>query len=66
MSIVLTPEDGTGTNPAANTYVSQATADAYFSDRANAAWAALTADQKAAALIQATQYLDARYTFIGQ
>lgn len=65
MSITLTPEDGTGL-PNANTYVSQSTADAYFADRANAAWAALSADQKASALIQATQYLDARYTFIGQ
>ena len=66
MSILLVVEDGTGTNPAANTYVAQADADSYFADRANAAWAALSADQKASALIQATQYLDARYTFIGQ
>lgn len=66
MAITLTVEEGTGTVAGANTYVSQADADAYFSDRANASWAAATNDAKAAALIQATQYLDARYTFKGQ
>jgi len=65
MSITLVCEDGTGLANA-NTYVAQADADSYFADRANAAWAALSSDQKASALIQATQYLDARYTFIGQ
>ena len=64
MAITLTVEDGSGLADA-NTYVSQADADAYFANRANASWAAATDDAKAAALIQATQYLDARYTFKG-
>lgn len=65
MAITLTVEDGSGLADA-NTYVASADADAYFLARANAAWAAATADAKAAALIQATQYLDTRYTFKGE
>lgn len=64
MAITLIPEDGSGIADA-NTYAAQADADAYFANRANATWAAASADAKAAALIQATQYLDARYTFKG-
>lgn len=66
MTIALIVEDGTGGVADANSYVSQAGADAYFADRANASWAAAASDAKAAVLIQATQYLDARYTFKGQ
>lgn len=65
MAITLTVEDGTGLADA-NTYVASADADAYFLARANATWASATADAKAAALIQATQYLDTRYTFKGE
>lgn len=65
MAITLTVEDGSGLADA-NTYISQADADAYFADRDNVVWAAAEADAKAAALIQATQYLDTRYTFKGQ
>lgn len=65
MSIDLIVEDGTGSNPGANTYVPMADADAYWSARASSAWVGASDDQKASALIQATQYLDARYQFKG-
>ena len=50
-------EDGTRPN-GANTYASADQADTYWSDRGNAAWADATDDEKAAALIQATDYLN--------
>lgn len=65
MAITLTVEDGTGLANA-NSYVSQADADTYFANRANTVWAAADNDAKAAALIQATQYLDTRYAFKGE
>lgn len=65
MTITLVVEDGTGTNAAANTYITSADTDTYWANRVNTAWAALQPDNKAAALIQATQYLDARYNFKG-
>ena len=65
MAITLTVEDGTGTNPAANTYIALADADAYFANRLNDIWLNGTDDQRSSALIQATQYLDSRYTFKG-
>ena len=64
MTITLVVEDGTGLADA-NSYIASADADTYWANRANAAWAALDDDAKAAALIQATQYLDARYSFKG-
>lgn len=50
-----------------NSYASLAEANAYFADRANAAWAALADDVKQAALIQATDYIDQRFgmRFVG-
>lgn len=48
-----------------NSYASVVYADGYFADRGNAAWAALTDPQKEAALITATDYLDAAYTWKG-
>lgn len=59
-------EDGTGKNNA-NSYASVADADAYFADRAVGAWAG-DESVKQAALIKATDYLDARFgaRFIGE
>lgn len=45
----------------ANSYVAIADADAYHSDRLNAAWTAASTAQKTAALINATAYLDGKY-----
>jgi hypothetical protein len=53
-------EDGTGTNPLANSYVSLAEANAYHTDRNNAAWTGTDA-VKEAALVRATDYLDQTY-----
>lgn len=64
MTIDLIVEDGTGLADA-NSYVSLDDAGAYFAARLNTSWAAKTDDERASALIQATQYLDARYTFRG-
>ena len=64
MAITLTVEDGTGLANA-NTYVALADADAYFANRINDTWLNGTDDQRSSALIQATQYLDSRYTFKG-
>lgn len=44
-----------------NSYVTVAEADAYFSDRANADWTALTTPQKESALILGCDYLEATY-----
>lgn len=57
---MLIVEDGTG-KADANSYTSVSYADGFFLARANAAWAALTTEQKEAALIQATDYLDSTY-----
>ena len=57
MAITLTVEDGTRPT-GANTYASAATADAYHADRAFTAWGDATADEKATALIKATDYLN--------
>jgi len=57
MPITLIVEDGT--RPAnANTYAAIATADAYHADRAFTAWDDATADEKATALIKATDYIN--------
>ena len=47
------------------TYLTRAAADAYFADRAVAAWAAATVEAREAALLQATAYLDVAYRFLG-
>ncbi len=53
-------EDGTGVD-AANSYASVSDADTYFAERELTAWADLTQDQKQAALINATEYIDVRW-----
>ena len=58
MAIVV--EDGTGL-AAANSYASIAEANAYFLDRANAAWDAAEDDARSAALIRATTAIDGVY-----
>lgn len=57
MAITLIVEDGS--RPAgANTYASAADADTYHADRAFTAWDDATDDEKATALIKATEYLN--------
>lgn len=62
--MTLIVEDGSG-RADANAYVSVAEADAYFALRNNAAWAAAAAADKEAAIVRATDYLDAGYAFRG-
>jgi len=57
MPITLIVEDGTRPT-GANTYAAIATADAYHADRAFDAWDDATDDEKATALIKATEYLN--------
>lgn len=59
-------EDGTGV-ATANSYSAVAAADAYFADRGNVAWVG-TNEQKQAWLVQATDYINARFgsSFLGQ
>lgn len=56
----MIPEDGTGLADA-NAYVSIEFADEYFSARKNEAWAGLDSAAKEAAIIKATDYLEAVY-----
>lgn len=58
--MALIVEDGTGL-PDAESYISVADADAYFAARSNAAWAALAAPAKEAALRKAADYIGAVY-----
>ena len=58
-------EDGTG-NPLANAYATVLEADSYLADLEAAAWFPLSDYQKAAGLIEATAYLDATYTWVGE
>lgn len=53
-------EDGTGKENA-NSYISVAQADEYFQLRNNAAWSALTEQVKQSSLVQATDYIEARW-----
>lgn len=48
---------------ATQTYISVADADAYFDARGNDQWAQLSQQQKQAALVVATQYINAMYVF---
>lgn len=58
--MALIVEDGSGL-PNAEAYISVEDADAYFSVRGNAAWAALDAPQKEAALRLGADYMGAVY-----
>ena len=57
-------EDGTGLANA-NSYVDTTYADSYFSDRGNTAWAALGTPAKQAALVQATDFVEKNFYFVG-
>lgn len=57
MPITLIVEDGT-CSPGANTYASQTTADSWAGMRGITTWAGATADEKAMALVRATDYLN--------
>lgn len=58
--MAFTPEDGTGLT-GANSYITEAFADAYFLDRGNAVWAAALSADKETALVRATDYIDKRF-----
>lgn len=58
--MALIVEDGTGKSDA-ESYISVADADTYFSNRGNAAWADLTTEQKEQALRKATDYMVQAY-----
>ena len=49
-----------------NAYTDVAFADVYFDDRNNLDWTASATAEKEAGLIQATQYLDGNYDWIGE
>ena len=58
-------EDGSGL-AAANSYLALAAADVYWADRDAVNWATASVMAKEAALIAATQLLDASYTWRGR
>ena len=58
--MALIVEDGTGKSDA-ESYISVADADTYFSKRGNAVWAALTTEQKEQSLRKATDYMGQVY-----
>lgn len=57
-------EDGSGSNPLANSYTTVEFADEYFADRAIGEWTGAES-AKESALILATDYIDKRFSFIG-
>lgn len=59
--MALIVEDGTGLSTA-ESYISVANADAYFTDRGNTVWTALTTQAKEQALRAATDYMASVYT----
>lgn len=63
--MALVVEDGTGKDNA-DSYISRANADTYFTDRASPSdWTDLTDDQKDSALRYGTRYVDDNYSFVG-
>lgn len=58
--MAFTVEDGT-VIAGANSYVTVAYADTYHSDRGATSWADLTTEQKQAALIKATDFIEQQY-----
>lgn len=65
MAITLVVEDGTGLETA-NTYISATDADLYNANLGRAEWSVLDVEVKAAALIKATQFIDASFQWIGK
>lgn len=61
----LIVEDGTGLSNA-NSFVSVAEADAFFSNVGSASWAAASVDEKESALIRATAYLSTYFRWTGK
>lgn len=61
----LVVEDGSGLDNA-NTYVSIDDGNTYHALRGNSAWTAASEGEKATALVHATQYVDTRWSFIGE
>lgn len=61
----LIVEDGTG-KVDSNTYISDADATAYLDLYGNPTYSASTDDERATALVNATQYVDLRWRFIGE
>lgn len=57
--------DTTPGSPTADSYVSVADADAYWAKRGNAAWPAALIQDREAALVRATSYVDAEYRWRG-
>lgn len=62
--MALVVEDGTGLANA-DSYLSVDAADAYHLKRGNREWGAASPDAKEAALVRASDYLDATYRFAG-
>lgn len=58
--MALIVEDGTGLANA-NAYITVEFADAYFADRGNADWSALTTQDKEKAIVKASDYIDVRF-----
>jgi hypothetical protein len=58
-------EDGTGTNPLANAYVSVAYSDTYFSDRGITEWTTYSDAEKQGAIIYSTGYFDSTVEWYG-
>jgi len=58
--VTLVVEDGTSKSDA-NGYVSAAFVDTYHDDRGNTDWTPLSPDDKARAIIKATDYIDKRF-----
>lgn len=57
--------DATLGGVSSDSYISNAGADAYWLNRNNATWAAASSEEADAALREATQYLDAKYEWVG-
>lgn len=63
--MALVVEDGSAVS-GANSYLTEAEADAFHLDRNNTSWSAAAQAEKEAGLIAAAVYLDATYLWVGQ
>lgn len=61
----LVVQDDDGSETSANSYISLADADSYFSDRDNSTWSSAVDADKIIALIKAWQYIDYNFCFKG-